>query len=324
MEVTKLKGGSLSGTYLYQEKNASFIRKKVSLNENREFGFYRWFSQLKKLQSLGREFPNLFPRVTNIGTEENTAFYDMEYIANALTGFEFLTSNRPQTEVDIFFQKLITAMESIHSIKIPSFKGGLDLYLDQEVRQAIELCKSEPFFSSFLEYKTIFFNGKETKPLLANLDKFYLLANKYYTKPEECLTHGNITLENILYIPESQRIVFIDLYQENYVDTIYNEYSQILQSSNSYYEVYNSNSAQAEIQENKVQIHADRIPNLDYFNTLFNNYLNSKLSPEEYKLTKLYEVTQFTRLLPFKKVVAKDKMIFFYALASNLLETISE
>ena len=73
---TKLKGGSLSSTSFCTENGLSFIRKKVSLVENREFGFYRWLSQLKKLQRLGNLFPDLFPRVIialNEGKNNSTA-----------------------------------------------------------------------------------------------------------------------------------------------------------------------------------------------------------------------------------------------------------
>ena len=322
-EIKKFKGGSLSGTYLFEQNKKFFIRKKVSLVENREFGFYRWLSQLKKLQSLGRLFPDLFPKILNIGTENNRTFYDMEFFESSINGFEFLKQNPPKVEIDIFFQKLLSAMEKIHSIKITSYKGGLDLYIDQEVKRAVEFCEDDEQFKSFLKHKTIIFNGQNTPPLIPNLEKFYALAQKCYTSPQECLTHGNITLENILYIPNQQKIIFIDLYQENYIDTVYNEYSQILQSSNSYYEVYNSDSLVAEVKENSVQIKTQKFAGIDYFNQLFKNFLKKQLSSEEYTLTKLYEVSQFTRMLPFKKTVAKDKMIFFYALASNLFASIN-
>jgi len=47
------------------------------------------------------------------------------------------------------------------------------------------------------------------------------------------------------------------------------------------------------------------------FNKLFQQFLKKKLSPDERVITKLYEVSQFTRMLPFKKTIAKNKMILF-------------
>lgn len=45
MRKTRLKGGSLSGTYLCQPDHGEpFVRKEVSLVHNREYGFQRWYS----------------------------------------------------------------------------------------------------------------------------------------------------------------------------------------------------------------------------------------------------------------------------------------
>ena len=63
MEKIKLKGGSLNNTYLIHSDNFSYIRKSVSLVENREYGFQRWYSQLKKLQRYSVLYPELFPKV---------------------------------------------------------------------------------------------------------------------------------------------------------------------------------------------------------------------------------------------------------------------
>lgn len=321
MKRILLKGGSLSAVYLCNDNGRSFVRKQVSMVENREFGFYRWFTQLKKLQRLGKMFPDIFPEIIDIGTDGTMAYFDMEFIADAITLQQFLAANPPKSEIVHAFNKLIGAMDRLHSVKIKSFKGGLRLYIKQEVERALRFCMDEPLFKSFSRHKKIIFNGLEITPLLRHIDDFYILAEKHYKSPEECLTHGNITLENILYNPSNRRIVFIDLYEENYVDNIYNEYSQILQSCNSYYEVYNA--LPAVLKRNSVNAQVERSPGLDHFNNLFMSFLRKRLSKSELVVTKLYEVSQFTRMLPFKKHIAKDKMIFFYALASNLFDSIN-
>ena len=78
MKITKLKGGSLSSTSLYEDGNKKFIRKSVSTKDNREYGYVRWYSQLKKLQRFGDT--GLFPKVLNVGYENNTAYFDIEYL----------------------------------------------------------------------------------------------------------------------------------------------------------------------------------------------------------------------------------------------------
>ena len=43
---------------------------------------------------------------------------------------------------------------------------------------------------------------------------------KYYVNPSETFTHGNITLENLLYIPDESKFIFIDPYEENIIDSV--------------------------------------------------------------------------------------------------------
>lgn len=322
--ITKLKGGSLSGTFLHESEGKAFIRKKVSLTENREFGFYRWFSQAKKLQSLQKMFPELFPKMIEMGAENGEAFFDLEYIKNSITGFDFLIQNPSNNDIKQFFDALVIAMDKLHNYKINSFKKGIDLYIDQEVRAALDFCKDEPQFDEFLKYRTIIFNGQEVPSIINRIDEFYALAHKHYTSPQECLTHGNITLENILYIKNENKIIFIDVYQENFIDNIYNEYSQILQSSNSKYEISCQDDFQVSTIKNSVTSVLPQTPGLDYFNQLFQDFLKTRLDQDGQIMTKLYEVSQFTRMLPFKKTVAKEKMIYLYSLASYLFNQITK
>lgn len=322
--VTKLKGGSLSGTYLYQNNETSFIRKTVSLTENREFGFYRWFSQAKKLQYLQKMFPEIFPKILNMGVKNDESFFDLEYVKDSVTGFNFLLKNPAQKKIQNFFNALISAMEKLHSYKIKSFASAIDLYIDQEVERALEFCKDEPKFADFLKHKTIIFNGQKIPSIIYRLKEFYALAHKNYRSPAECLTHGNLTLENILYVEKDQKIFFIDVYQENFIDNIYNEYSQILQSSSSKYEICNQDELRATVDGNKVELKIPKSHGMDYFDELFKNYLRLNLDISGQTMVKLYEVSQFTRMLPFKKTVAKEKMIYFYSLASYLFYQITK
>lgn len=321
MERIKLKGGSLAGTYECRDKNLHFIRKAVSLTENREFGFYRWFSQLKKLQRLEKLYPDLFPRVINIGLEGGMAYFDLEFIENSLTAHAYLLGHTSPKEVEVLFRELVRTMDLLHKVLMPSFRGGFDLYLDQEVTHALNFCMDDPVFRAFANHRTIIFNGTEVPSLISRLAEMKVLAARHYKKPQECLTHGNITLENLLFVPKKNRLVFIDLYEENYIDTVWNDYSQILQSCNGLYECYNASTPL--VRGNEVTAAIPYAPGLDAFNQRFTALLRERLSPDELVITKLYEVSQFTRMLPFKKTIAREKMVLFYALASMLFDRIA-
>ena len=63
MKIRDLKGGSLSNTELHEIDGVRYVKKKINLIKEREYGFVRWYSQLKKTQRLSNEFPNLFPKL---------------------------------------------------------------------------------------------------------------------------------------------------------------------------------------------------------------------------------------------------------------------
>ena len=77
--VQKLKGGSLAGTYLIRTPEISYVRKQIDRTVEREYGFQRWYSQLKRLQRYDVMFPDLFCKVIDYGTDEagRLAFFDL-------------------------------------------------------------------------------------------------------------------------------------------------------------------------------------------------------------------------------------------------------
>lgn len=88
-----------------------------------------------------------------------------------------------------------------------------------------------------------------------------------FKNPKESFTHGNITLENLLYIPEERRVILIDPYEENVIDSDLAELSQLLQSSNSKYEIYNN--LEATIKNNTITLEIGDNLGIDYFNKIY-------------------------------------------------------
>jgi hypothetical protein len=102
------------------------------------------------------------------------------------------------------------------------------------------------------------------------------------------------------------------------VDSKFADYSQILQCSNSLYGILNDGIL--EVNGNTTRYIVDPIPdNLVYFNELFNNELKYRY-PHRYNLVKLFEATQFFRMLPFKCHADNiEAAKFFYAHACSLV-----
>ena len=316
----KLKGGSLSGVYLVNNEKFKFVRKEVSLVKNREYGFQRWYSQLKKIQRFNNLFPDLFPELLTYGIEGDIAYFDMQYLDNAISAHQFICNTTDVKKIEMFFEKLIYSMNQIHSLKFKSNESSLDLYIREEVTQKLNDVYNDSIFCNFLKYDHLIVNDIEIKPFCHDIGRYKDLFKKVYKNPFECFTHGNITLENLLYNEFENKLYFIDPYEENIIDSPLTEYSQIFQSSNSKYEIYND--LDIKIENNIINIENQSNFGLDYFNGLFKKHLVDELTTEQYISVNLFEVSQFIRMLPFKKEIDKNKMLLFYVVASKLFNNI--
>lgn len=318
----RLKGGSLSGTYLIEEDGFSFVRKEVSLSINREYGFQRWYSQLKKMQRYSVLFPGIFPKILKYGHVNDLAYFDMEYLKDFVTGFEFLKSTNDYVKIVSFFNSLVVLMQKMHQVKIESNQEAILFYIEEEVNKKIADCYANVAFSNFLKHDYALFNGQQIPSFITQLEKFKQQMFDLYQNQKETFTHGNLTLENILYNPEQNKMIFIDPYEENIIDSSLCDCSQILQSCSSKYEILNDTTPI--IKDNSVDVDIFKFEGLEIFHNMFNKYLCANYGENQYKLIKLFEISQYLRMLPFKMVVDENKMILFYTLASKLFFDIQD
>lgn len=323
MDKTRLKGGSLSGTWLCRPASgAPFVRKDVSLKHNREYGFQRWYSQLKRLQRYEQQFPGVFPKLLGYGRDGDLAYFDLEYIPESLTVHEFVTTTTDQAAIDRVLAKLIETMHVMHRVELKSTAAPIDLYLHEEVEVRIDACRNNDKFKAFTKSGKVVFNGVEVAGLATVVDELRSISREAYRHTTETFTHGNITLENLLYQPKQNRVIFIDPYEENVIDSVLAEYSQIYQSSNSLYELYNAGTPK--IDGNRAELKLPPNEGLAYFNAQFTKWLTGRHDKYDVTMVKLLEVTQYARMLPFKMEIDESKMLFFYALGSWLFDALKK
>ncbi len=323
MDKVRLKGGSLSGTWLCRPLGAEpFVRKDVSLTVNREYGFQRWYSQLKRLQRYESQFPGVFPKLLTYGREKDLAYFDIEFIPDAITVHEYLTQTTNKAAIDRVLAELIRTMARMHQVELKSTAAPIDLYIHEEIEVRIAACTGNPKFRAFTESGRVVFNGQEVPGLATAVDEFRAISREAYRHTTETFTHGNLTLENILYQPGTGRIIFIDPYEENVIDSVLAEYSQVYQSSNSKYELYNA--ATPRIEGNRADCVVPPNAGLEYFNERFTEFLNERHDKYDLTMIKLLEVSQYARMLPFKMEIDESKMLFFYALGSHLFHTLKQ
>ena len=315
--IQKFKGGSLSSTNLVKnDKGNLFVRKTVSLISSREYGFQRWYSQMKRLQRNSVLFPGIFPTLLEYGVDGDRAYFDIEYFPRAINAQEYIFNCKSQEDVEVFFRKLMDVLSALHSHEMPSSSKAIELYLNEEIDQRLNSCKINKKFTDFLKYKKIVFNGAKVESFSSQIKDYKKMCHDFFSGSKESFTHGNLTLENILYNPKEGRVVLIDPYEENIIDSDLAELSQLLQSSNSKYEMYNQKDVK--ISSDTIFCTIDESFGMNCFNERLLEYIKLNYSRREYFFIKLMEISQFIRMLPFKMEVSPDKMFLFYGLASKL------
>ena len=317
--VLPLKGGSLSNTYRLPQYD--LVCKEVVRDKNREYGFVRWYSQLKKLQRYNTQYPNLFPKVLGVNVDGTTAGFKMEYM-KGFRDIKNILANDTLTDEQIFriSQAVWKGLNQLHSVTHDPIPGAGKLYFEEEVWQKLKDAIAIPEFAEFHAHGTYEYNGRIVQGIGAS---FHDLENFFseLTLIQEENIHGNPTLENILYSFEEDRVVFIDVYDESMIDTRFLDYAQVLQCSRSHYGYINDN--QVEIGGLSVT-HRLQIPkNFETFNYHFESEI---AEPRTKEIVDVFEATQFIRMLPFKvltgNIDSMKKAKFFYVHACYLLSKV--
>jgi hypothetical protein len=314
--VLPLKGGSLSQTYRLPQYD--LVCKEIVRDKNREYGFVRWYSQLKKLQRYNTLYPNLFPKVLGVNVDGTTAGFKMEYM-KGFRDIKTILANDTLTDDQIFriSQAVWKGLNQLHSVTHDPIPGAGKLYFEEEVWQKLKDALAIPEFANFHAHGTYEYNGRIVQGIGAYIHEMENFFSELTLIQEENI-HGNPTLENILYSFEEDRVVFIDVYDESMIDSRFLDYAQVLQCSRSHYGYIN---------DNKVEIggvsvtHRLQIPtNFETFNSHFESGITEKKTKE---IVDVFEATQFIRMLPFKVLAGEiDKAKFFYVHACYLLSKV--
>ena len=312
------KGGSLSSTRLIEHAEyGECILKEVSTEKNREYGFVRFGSQVKRHTFLKQNLPNLFPEILKVGIQEESykAYAIYEFKKDYVPFIEFLLSNNDKQKNEISALNLIKSMQKIHSQKKSKIiNGAFDYYVKEEILRPIREVSKILNNNKYTFNKVNVLMPSELKDLVLKL------ANKVSNESlsQGCLIHGNSTLENILINKENLEICFIDPYDETYFDSPLSDYSQILQCSKFYYGIRMLKNYPNQSKDFEFPYVKNMFVN---FNQIIENKLNELVS-DKYLLI-LLTASQFTRLLPFRvKANDTNNALYFYSLASHILTSI--
>lgn len=312
--IKELKGGSLSTTQVIKNENNFYVRKKISISKEREYGLVRWHSQIRKLQILNIYLPDNILPIINMGYENDCYFFDIPYLQNSDNLYEALEKG---ISPKIIAKKIINLIKLMTKTKYVPFKGSLYVYILEEIKRpilkALNANETNMLRLDYIEQKLL------QEKLLNSLKRVDLIAKKFEeTELFECLTHGNLTLENALWNYEDENIILIDPYGETYCETILGDISQLLQSSASGYEFVNQLASNENLAINKYP--SQKIPH--YLKEFSKELVNGIESETWYfkEATVLLHASQFTRMFPFKLEINPRQAALFIYHGLDLLE----
>lgn len=313
------KGGSLSSTTLIEHPLfGKVVCKEVSTEKNREYGFVRFNSQIKRHLLLSSIEKSLYPKILQVGINNKLqkAFCIYEFKENFIPLIDFLNSrdlNDKQVENAVINTKL--SLDKIHNFK-SNFNdppGTLNYYVEEEMIRPLITYKA------ILDQDKLIFENRDVTKTEIFIEKIRNKLEKIKDSPKTTYVHGNSTLENILINPLTLNICFIDVYDETYLNSPVSDYSQILQCSKYFYGL--------KMREPKIE---NQITNLFNFKlvkgpynlTLFNKFFEKLIFHEMISehLISLMCASQFTRLLPFR-IQSGDlyNAKYFFSLADYII-----
>jgi len=302
--IKDLKGGSLSRTAVIDDGQRLLVRKYISITENREYGLVRWQSQIRKIQTLRSYLGESVILIESMGVDGSFYYYDMPFYKNAVNCAELLESNNNNTNLA---SEIVQLLDQMSKIDFGRVSGSVSVYLSDEVlyplRNSLKrlLLVQSGSFSNINDMK---------REIERAIDLVLILIKKYEDKKIlESLTHGNLTLENMLWDKDSKKLILIDPYSETYTESLCGDVSQISQSSHSGYEYIIKNELY-----NDPSIHGYPYTSIPKEINLFGSEILDLVSEFDWFDSDLHQImyaSQFIRMFPFK-IHNDTKQAYFF------------
>ena len=317
--VKELKGGSFSATRVIELSNSERrVRKYVSSVENREYGLVRWQSQIRRMQHLHSVLPNHTPPILAMGVSGQDFFYEIPYYESSQNLYEYL-SERGEREAVALFDEVKDLINIYSQTKYGEAVGSFSVFFSEEVMGRLINVDDQlevAYSSGSINKEELLHAQRLISRVSPLLDKVMLEASSLPIA--ESLTHGNFTLENALYDHSTKSILLIDPYSETYSESVLGDFSQLMQSSVSFYEEIVSGGEHGvpylfEVAKNPQKT------GVYYFGECLRRCV-AELSPVDQKITNLFHAAQFVRMFPFKIDKTPRLAIYFLLYGLRIIE----
>lgn len=297
--------GSNATTILCTDGKKSFYRK---------YAFSEAASKLKEQVLWIENNKDLLPLTGILRHEsgEGFCYYDMEYSSDAVTLFEYLQDGDLKKGFEVLKNVLNILEDKLYSLEHV-------LANESEVRDYVEIkainnynaiCNHKEM-ASIIKCDTVFINGKEYPGLKSYgdiLSKENLI--KVFGNDVKSRIHGDLTIENIVYVKEKDNFYLIDPNGGNILDSKFIDYAKVLQSLHGKYE-YLMAVNEVSVNGNHIDFNYVDSYSYDYMYNEYCKYLEETFTKEEIAVIYYHEVVNWLRLMPYK--LDKGVGMLFYA-----------
>lgn len=300
--------GSNATTLLCYSENRNFYRKYV-IGEDKD----KLYHQVLWLDSLKDQLP--VTQIYQTKLTDDYCYYDMEFNPAAMGLFNFIHSASLEDSWNLIQNTLETIRIDLHSAyKVDGSKNALPIYIETKVINNIKKIREHQRIKELLKFDKLIINGKSYHNLQFYLKYFSVEYLTSVFKDEDyCIIHGDLTVENIIVDPKSDRgFYLIDPNSENVhnVDTL--DFAKLLQSLHGGYEFLMKTNKMTST-ENEISFLFTKSARYEELFLRYKDYLKQHFEPSKVKRIFYHELIHWLRLLPYKLQKNGDRALLFYA-----------
>lgn len=313
-------------------KNDKLFYRKYAFNEDGD----NLRDQILWIEKYQNYLP--LPIIIDKKIEKNIVAYDMPLIKGCVGFFEYLHTMPLHNSWNVIEAVINDLEESI--FKKCKKKNDPKLtyqYLELKVKNNLHKIKEESSYIRNLERnQSIIVNGVELRTLnyFSNmLSKSNLM--KIFENDQYCEIHGDLTLENIICIYDSekpdltfyegkkipQNYYLIDPNTGNIHNSPFLDYAKILQSLHGGYE-FLTKIVSVDFGDNWVNFASGKSDNYKRLYDKYKLYLKSKFTPIEVRSIYYHEIIHWLRLVPHQIEKNEKLSLIFYARLLEILRDI--
>ncbi|MCR5747044.1 MAG: flippase-like domain-containing protein [Lachnospiraceae bacterium] len=196
-------------------------------------------------------------------------------------------------------------------------KVCIERYIDEKILKNIRLIEENHRFFDILKYDELIINGRHVKGF-SHIKE--LMTKKRLTEIFEVDTispiHGDVTVENIITVPESERFpkgyYLIDPNTGNILNSRFIDYAKLMQSLHGGYE-FLMRTDSCVVNGNEIRFMAGMTKAYRDLYSDYKKYLSERFCEEEIRSIRYHETANWLRLMPYKMEHTPQKAVIFLA-----------